>query len=220
MKKLFGRERIPDRASKFSGISASYEEAITLSFAISTLAAIVFVLYFTPIIKKVHDYYLFPLISPVIVFISAEGLRKVRQLKLLTDKQFKVFLALFCTATVLQANLRMNHRWQEEHPGFNPDLLKYRDLLRNAVPDTALCIAGVDKYCFTYFYYINKKGWCVCEESKDSMRKYNFEEWIRKGARFLYSDSRNLDSQFLPHIDTLVLKAGSINVFRLKVPHS
>ena len=45
----------------------------------------------------------------------------------------------------------MKERWSPENPGFNKDLLTYKNELRNAVPKDALVVAGNDKSHFIPF---------------------------------------------------------------------
>ena len=109
----------------------------------------------------------------------------------------------------------MYERWIPESPGFNRDLLEHKSELREIVPDDALVIIGNDVSRYISFYYIDKKGWGF---DNDNLTSDKLKTMIDNGAEFLYSDSRKVDSSDLitPHLDELILKKGSIKVFRLK----
>lgn len=83
-------------------------------------------------------------------------------------------------------------------------------------PPTALCIVGVDEYCSIYFYYVDKKGWCIPYENLSETDLQKVDSWIKSGASYLYSDSRLLEKQLSQYIDTLVLQAGTVTVLKLK----
>lgn len=163
-------------------------------------------------IGKVHDYYLFPF-YPFIFLVTGYGILSLFK-KNLNYKTVVLGLLMLLPVT---AWLRMQVRWNEETPGFNPDLLKYKKELQAAVPDNALCVAGNDESGYIFFYYIHKKGWAFSKDEIDSLALQNY---IQEGAEFLYSDSRNLDENpsVKPLLNEQVLEKGSIRIFRLKKP--
>ena len=99
----------------------------------------------------------------------------------------------------MTAYLRTVNRWNPDKPGFNKDLLIYKNDLQIAVPDEALCIAGDDESHSIYFYYIHKKGWGF----NKSLSQQQMSEMVRKGAQFLYSDSRTVDEdkEIIPYLE-------------------
>jgi hypothetical protein len=106
----------------------------------------------------------------------------------------------------------MENRWLLDKPGFNKDLLIYKNELRNAVPKDALCIVGNDGSHFIMFYYIDKKGWCF-HNSQPDMKKM-----ILEGAEYLYLDTTTIENTntILPFCDKMIIKKGSIQVYQLK----
>jgi hypothetical protein len=109
----------------------------------------------------------------------------------------------------------MQVRWNPTAPGFNKDLLTYQKDLRAAVPDDALVVAGNDISHFIFFYYIDKKGWGFHD---NNLNASDLKEMINKGAKYLYLDDTQLlenDSLF-KLTDSLVLKKGSIEVYKLR----
>ncbi|HXP48539.1 MAG TPA: hypothetical protein VN922_01230, partial [Bacteroidia bacterium] len=115
----------------------------------------------------------------------------------------------------LTAFLRIHNRWNTVEPGFNEDIYNHRTELRNAVPDNALCVIGDDESTYIYYYYLHKKGWSF---ANDYLPGDTLKAMISKGARYMYSDSRKLESDSLIHIhlDKLIMKQGTINVYSLK----
>lgn len=111
--------------------------------------------------------------------------------------------------------LRMDVRWNPERPGFNKDLLVYKEELRSAVPNDALVVAGNDISHYIFFYYIDKKGWAF-NDSKITPEMLN--HMIEKGAEYIYSsiDLLKLDNRFSDYFDKLILEKGSIRVYSLK----
>jgi hypothetical protein len=115
----------------------------------------------------------------------------------------------------LTAFLRIDSRWNPEKPGFNKDLLIYREELRKAVPEDVLCIAGNDLSGFIFFYYIDKKGWGFYYDELDAQQ---LSRMIEEGAGYLYSDSRKVEAKpgISPLLDDLIIERGSIKIFKLK----
>jgi hypothetical protein len=111
----------------------------------------------------------------------------------------------------------MRVRWDPDSPGFNKDLLVYKEELRNAVPDDALCIVGNDPSGSILFHYIHKKGWAF---ERDSLSLWKVGEIIPLGAAYLYSDTRKFEERtdVAPYLDSLILERGSIRVYRLAHP--
>ena len=128
------------------------------------------------------------------------------------------YLKILVYTLILTAPLicygRMHKRWDTDSPGFNKDLLTYKNELRIAVPSEALCIVGEDLSPRIFLYYIDKKGWVL---GWDGYNRKMFDEMIQKGARFLYSDSREIDEDpsVIPYLEEQVSEFGTIRIFRL-----
>lgn len=182
-------------------------------FGILAIPGILLVLYLffeSNMVGKSHDYYLYPFL-PLIFIIVGYGLIKL----LSSERKVLVFVTfVFVLMLPLTTHLRLAKRWSPESPGFNKDLLIYKQDLVNAVPNDALCIAGSDKSGFIFFYYINKKGWCYQE---DYFNYNKFKDYIEKGAKYLYTDSKSIISnpKFKKHFKKSITQKGSIHVFEL-----
>lgn len=161
-------------------------------------------------IADVHDYYLFPFYPLISVVVSYGAF----QLHSYGQKGRWISYLMLISIPVL-CFLRMQVRWNPTAPGFNKDLLTYQKDLRAAVPDDALVVAGNDISHFIFFYYIDKKGWGFHD---NNLNASDLKEMINKGAKYLYLDDTQLlenDSLF-KLTDSLVLKKGSIEVYKLR----
>ena len=177
------------------------------------LAVLAYYFFEANAIAKVHDYYLFPF-YPILFIIVAYGayyllISKIKFIRVLT-----IFLLLILPFTCY---LRMRVRWNPDSPGFNKDLLTFKLELRNVVPNDSLVIAGNDESNFIFLYYIDKKGWGF---KKNNLTAEKLLSMISKGARYLYSDSRTIESDpnLTSYFDKLILEKGSVKVYRLKQP--
>ena len=189
----------------------SSKKRLFLPFLMLGISILFYFFFELNMIEKIHDYYLFPF-YPILFIITCYGIIQWSTFK---PVFFKGLLFLLILLMPLTAWLRMHKRWDENSPGFNKDLLVYKDQLRKAVPDDELCIAGNDMSHFIFFYYIHKKGWGFDNDMIDLSQMQNM---IKKGAKYLYSDCRVVDGSenMKPYLDSLIFEAGSIKVFRLK----
>lgn len=180
-----------------------------------SLGVLAYFLFEVNMIAKVHDYYLFPF-YPILFILVGYGAYNLLNLENKLIKYFSFLLLLILPAT---AYLRMQTRWNPDSPGFNKDLLIFKDELQKAMPKDALCIAGNDESHFIFFYYIDKKGWGIAD---DNLHGQDIKTMIRDGAEYLYSDSRKIDSdkKISPFLEKLVLERGSIKVYRLTKPEN
>jgi len=179
---------------------------IALSFSV-----LAYFLFEINMIAKIHDYYLFPF-YPLLFMLVGYGAFNIYTTG---KKSFKIITIALLFTLPITCYIRMYERWIPESPGFNKDLLEYKSELREIIPNDALVIVGNDVSRYISFYYIDKKGWGF---DNDNLTSDKLKTMIDNGAEFMYSDSRKVDSSELitPHLDELILKKGSIKVFRLK----
>jgi len=162
-------------------------------------------------IARIHDYYLFPF-YPLLFILVAYGAYNMLISKYVTLRYLTIFLLIILPFTCY---MRMKGRWDPEKPGFNKDLLTYKNELRNAVPKDALVVAGNDKSHFILFYYIDKKGWGFHD---DNLTSNALKKMIDKGAKYLYTDSKEVVAKkdIEGYLDKLILEKGTIKIFSLK----
>jgi len=184
-----------------------------LPFALLGILLLLYILFELNMIGKSHDYYFFPF-YPLLFILVGYG---AYQLYLLKPVYVRTLVVALLLVLPLTAFLRVSHRWNPGKPGFNKDLLVYKDELRNAVPNDVLCVAGNDYSHFIFFYYIDKKGWGF---HYDELNDNQLSEMIKQGAKYLYSDSRQVEEKpGIPALlDDLVMERGSVRIYRLKHP--
>lgn len=162
-------------------------------------------------IGTVHDYYMFPFL-PLLFIIVAYGTEK---LVFQSAKIIRIVAFIALSILPVTAFLRADHRWNTANPGFNKNLLAYKNELRNAVPDSSLCIVGNDESPSIFLYYVNKKGWVF---DNDSLNCITLKAMINAGARYLYTDSKKVqgDSLIRKSIEKEIMQKGDIKVYKLK----
>ena len=117
-------------------------------------------------------------------------------------KVWPILCVLLLLSLPLLSALRINGRWDLKKPGFNTDLLHYKQQLRNAVSDSDLVVAGNDHTPSVFLYYLHKKGWVFNE---DQLKPHELKTMIANGARYLFTDSetimnhKDLQVFFKPH---------------------
>jgi hypothetical protein len=108
--------------------------------------------------------------------------------------------------------------WDKKNSQVNMDLYKYQDQLKTIVPNDKRVIILNDMSNVMFPYIIDKQGNVF---SKDDLPIAYIHDMIkRQGIEYMYSDSEKLNQldTFQTYIDTLLLKAGTVNVYKLKLP--
>ncbi len=185
-------------------------EKFSLILVVSILV-LAYYLFEANTIRTGHDYYLFPFL-PLLFMLVAYGAYNLCLLHTVT--KYLTFTLLMLLP--LLAYLRIQGRWDYRNvQGFKKDLLVYKDELRNIVPKESLVVAGNDDSHFIFLYFIDKKGWGF---DWDYLPASSLKLMIEKGAQYLYSTSRIIESNedIKHYLDSLLIEKGSIKVFRLK----
>jgi len=159
-------------------------------------------------IEKVHDYYFLPLL-PLILLVVWSGAVWLFERRGLLVRILVVGLVILAP---VYAFVRIDGRW--DRPGFNEDLLTYKNELRNVVEDEALVVVGNDDSHHIFLYYINKKGWVF---EKNWLDEESLRNMIAQGARYLFCDSRHVDKHpsLIKYFGTEVARFGSIRIYSL-----
>jgi hypothetical protein len=190
----------------------SFKHSLFPALVVCCLVVSFYFVFEINMIERVHDYYLFPF-YPFIFIIVSFGAYNLYTLNKFT-RGLSFFLLLLLP---FLAYARMHRAWNIEDPGFNKDLLTYKEALQKAVPETALCIAGNNGVHHVFFYYINKKGWGY--QTKD-LSFGNVKSMMDKGAKYLYIDTLNatINPAINQFQDKLITVEGSIKVYSLRYP--
>lgn len=178
------------------------------------IMVIIYYLFEINAIAKIHDYYLFPF-YPLLFILVAYG---AYHIVFGDNKKLRIASYVLLIALPLTCYLRIDSRWNLNNPGFNRDLLTYKNELRKAVPDDALVVAGNDVSTFIFLYYIDKEGYPFL---KNRLTTKQLQAMVSEGAEYLYTDSPDVieQQQLSPFIDSLIVTYGSIKVYKLKNPN-
>lgn len=165
-------------------------------------------------INTVHDYYMMPFMLWLYIVITY-----AIDLFIQNKKMWKyIILGVLVILTPIVAFTLNKNSWDDEK-GFNQDLYKYTFELREAVPENELCIILNDHSIHFFSYHIDKMGYVFFN---DYLPSNWVEDLIKnKNVKYMYSDSRKVDTSaaIIPYLDTLVLDAESIKVYKLKLPN-
>lgn len=163
-------------------------------------------------ITLIHDYYLFPFLPILFLFVTYGALRLKDSGKKLQYTLFGLMMLLPLTAF-----LRADTRWNESDPGFNPDLITYKEQLRTATPEDARIIIGNDESGHISLYYTRHHGWNF---HHDKLTATDLQQMISDGASYLYSDSHVIeaDPTLQPFFGDTIATIGSLRVISLKSP--
>lgn len=188
----------------------TYENPKFILLLVLSLVVLLYFFYELNMIRKAHDYYLFPFYPLLFALVSygAYNLLKSNQ------KIWGYLTILLLVIIPITCYLRMQGAWNPDSPGFNKDLLIYKEDLRTAIPDKSLVVAGNDQSNFIFLYYINKKGWGY---SDDKLTAEMLNEMIKRGAEYLYTDSRQIDHnpEIINMLEVLVLERNTIKIYKL-----
>jgi 4-amino-4-deoxy-L-arabinose transferase-like glycosyltransferase len=185
-------------------------------FFITVLILILYYFYEINTIELSHDYYLMPFL-PVLIIIIAYGSSTMLNKQRIFLKTLTIILLILMP---LAAYLRIMPRWDRENPGFNKDILIYRNDLQKAIPDEGLCLAGHENTSVVFHYYLNKSGIVF---DQNTFSKDFFMQALEKGIEYCYSDSRSVDDSIRNYqaIDSIIDTFGSVVVYQLKkYPHA
>ena len=171
---------------------------------------LLYFLYELNMINIVHDYYMFPFL-PFLFLGVGYGIQ-------ILSKWHPIMMFLVIGALLIvpaQTNQKHLDSWEPD-PGNSLNLWTYQDDLIKAVPDTAKVVILNDHSRMVFAYMVRKQGLIFGD---DHLPTRWVEDIIRRQRIFyMYSDSRKVDqdSTIQTFIDTTLLEAGDIKVFKFK----
>lgn len=183
-----------------------------LPFSLGGIFVFLYYAYEINLITDRHDYYMLPFL-PLVMLVVAAGCNY-----LVKFRSVQPVILVCLVAAPFLAQYETGKRWDPVYGlVFAEDLYKYRDELRAAVPDSALCVMGNDETLSIMPYYIHKRGWTYCdaELTRDVLRAM-----INDGAEYMYTNSSHTlnDSTLRPMIEKELNVFGAIHVFKLDPP--
>ena len=162
-------------------------------------------------IGSVHDYYMMPFLPWMYLFVAGGIYYLINS----NARLFHILVVGLLIIIPIHAYINAQPKWSVEQTYFNPDVLNYSEVLREAVPSDARCIILNDLSGYIFSYRIDKMGFMFNDDRLPT-------EWIpdmikNGGAQYMYSDSRVVDerSDVQPYLDSLLLEAGSVRVYSL-----
>ena len=168
-----------------------------------------------------HHYYMLPYL-PVLLLVAVAGANWLRQQQ---SRVAMVLLGLLLVAQPVLAFIRIvPARWLRGANGLPTEFYDadMRAQLRTAVPDSTLCVVGPDISGCIDFYFLHKKGFGFSDANElfatDSTGVPNLEQYIRRGARYLYTNDSTLvrDARLRPFAQQLVRRVGTFQVISLR----
>lgn len=177
------------------------------------LAGLVYYIYELNMISTVHDYYMLPFL-PGLYLLVVYGLHRT-PVKMV---YIPVTVFLLLSMPVLAYNKINVNFYHIDRNGYNPDWFLYNDSLKQAVPQDSLCIFLNDNTGVVMPYEVDKQGFVFDQD--DLPLPWIEDMIINRGVKYMYSDSRKIDSSqaIQSYLDTLILRQGSVKVFRLAKP--
>lgn len=194
----------------FSFKTRNFRNPINIQLALAFLSFLLYFLYVLKQIREGHDYYHLPFLA-FYILIALAGLKNL----LRSRAGQTVSFVLLASMPFLSWNVTSSY-WNVEMAYFNEDFFIHREALKTATPKIEKCIMVNDRSFCIVPYCIDKQGYIF---NNDHLPTEWIEDLIRrKDIRYLYSDSRIVESQqkFTNYVNDTILTAGSIHVFRLK----
>jgi hypothetical protein len=188
-----------------------FKKEIFILWLCLTLSVTAYFLLELNMIDTVHDYYMLPFL-PTLFMVVTYAIFQLWQM----DKWVRVVVCALLLAMPWGAYQAVQQYWNIDMSGFNKDIFTYRNDLRKAVPQDALCIILNDHSNYIFPYQIDKRGHVFKD---DTLPAAWVEDMIKRlGVTYMYSDSRKVDGnpEVMKYFDSLVMERGTVRVFKLK----
>ncbi|WP_420459624.1 glycosyltransferase family 39 protein [Neolewinella sp.] len=173
-------------------------------------------------IGTVHDYYLLPFLPWMYITVTAGVQRLWQWSKAWTPTLWRwlplaVVAAILIGAPLDAYQLRKRY-WEVKFSyGYEElrDVFTHQAALQAAVDDDAMVIVLNDPSMQIFTWLIRKRGYVF---GNNNLKPAWLDDMRKRGATYLYSSSRYFDEQpgVQERVDSLLLEAGNIRVYRLK----
>lgn len=167
-----------------------------------------------------HHYYMLPYV-PVLLLVALVGVAWLRRQSRAAASA--VLLLLLVAQPVLAFIRIVPPRWLHPERGLPAEFgnAVYRQQLRAATPDSALCVVGPDESGCINFYFLHKKGFGFNQSDHLLRPAANGQHYlatcISRGARYLYTTDTAVvrHPQVRPYLGQQLRQVGSMGVWRL-----
>lgn len=177
-----------------------------LPLSLTFVAVSLYFIFELNMIEKSHDYYLLPFVPFVFLLLSL-GLNHI------IEGKYRTFVFIFLAIVPITAYLRIQHRWDEVVPGFNPAYLYEQQTIQSHIPENALCIIDFDESKFIALYYLKRKGYSLY---KDELSTQTLKECLSKGASVLVTENLNLVPGNFPEFHFEQVYSGGLKIYNIK----
>jgi len=177
-----------------------------LPLNLTFLAVSLYFIFELNMIEKSHDYYLLPFVPFVFLLLSL-GLNRI------IEGKYRALVFVLLTVVPITAYLRIQHRWDEVDPGFNPAYLYEQKAIQSHIPENAVCIIDSDDSKFIALYYLKRKGYSLC---KDELSAHKLKECLSKGASVLVTENLNLVPGNFPEFRFEQVYSGGLKIYNIQ----
>lgn len=187
----------------------AWKSALTPAFLTLAAGVMAYYLFEINMISTVHDYYLFPFLPGLFLFVAygADCMSRMPQ------KGLRILTLVALLVLPLLAGLRAYPRWKTH---VSEELFTQRAELREAVPESAKVLVGDDLSPHIYLYHLHKKGWNISR--KEAIHPNRMAYCLSNGAEYFYCDDRELEQHPMvaPHLGDLYKEIGEFKIWKLK----
>lgn len=170
---------------------------------------VIFMVLFYPALYW-HDYYMI-LSLPVLIGISTSGFKYLFEISQ-RNRYFDYLIILILIAIPILGTIRGLSRLENGLKSMKIELLTLERGILQIVPDNELVIVCCDESPSIYLYFAHRKGWSITQDI-DSSR---FIDMIKKGARYLISDSRKFEErEDIKRYLIFISQYGSFKIFKI-----
>lgn len=177
-----------------------------LPLSLTFLAVSLYFIFELNMIEKSHDYYLLPFVPFVFLLLSL-GLNRI------IEGKYRALVFVLLIVVPITAYLRIQHRWDEVDPGFNPAYLYEQKAIQSHIPENAVCIIDSDDSKFIALYYLKRKGYSLC---KDELSTHKLKECLSKGASVLVTENLNLVPGNFPEFRFEQVYSGGLKIYNIQ----
>lgn len=186
-----------------------YKHILAFPFSMLAFSAVSYFIFEINMITDVHDYYLFPFMPGIFIFVGF-GLNYI-----LSERKgvFVLLMAIALVVLPITASLRVAPRFNTNNS--SKHLAKCSVEIQNVLPKDAIIISADDESPHITLFHFRRFGWTT---SKSRFDEAKFEFWLKGGATHFVSRDRELEKfpQIAPHLGTQEFQCEEYIVWNLK----